>query len=649
LYYKTDHSLSHGVFLDKQQDKLMEVPQAIKEYFTNNSQLLFNENDIEKEHSGYIENHPDFWLVTMRPILTSDGDGPVNGTLVFGQMFDETKMSKISALVGLEVDKYDIDENYDNPALTKALHYWSSNSFQSEYIDKTEAKTARSFQFARDILGNPTLILETITPRSIYNIGQKTTHEMLWVATISMIICLWVIIIVLEILIMSPIKQLSLEVESSAQLQSTKRKVTESSKDEIGKLARRINALFKQIASSETQIQQTLNDLSNTQFQLVQSQKLESIGKLASGISHDFNNLLGSIMGYASLLIHKFKEDSKTVKKLEIILSSAQKGAKLTKELLGFSRQGKFEKKKINIIETLYEIEKILAPQLKLKGITFNIDCDANIHLIEADPTQLIQVIMNLCINAFDAISSTDGTIKVSVKNEEIKSPQKIFNEIIKAGSYVKINLSDNGQGISENVIHRIFDPFFTTKEVGKGTGLGLSMAFGIIKNHGGYIDVKSQPQQGTHFIIWLPKATNIDKETSVNSIDMKETSQSCLKGKTILVVDDDENMRSLSTDILTQYDAHVILAKDGVEAVKLFTQNLASIDTILLDIIMPKKDGLSTYEEMRKANPHIPIVFASGYAQDTIIQKIKNIENSIFIQKPYDDQTLIQAVSSVT
>lgn len=300
------------------------------------------------------------------------------------------------------------------------------------------------------------------------------------------------------------------------------------------------------------------------QAQLQQAQKMESIGQLAGGIAHDFNNLLGGILGYSYLLKSKLKHDESLYKKLSIIESSAKRGAKLTQELLGFARKGNYEKKTFDIHDSIKEAVILLEKTLP-KNISILTDFDDKLGLIEADSSQIVQIMINLGINARDAMPH-GGELKFKTNNTYLDSDFCLKHNI-EPGPYIKVIVSDTGQGIPQEIQSKIFEPFFTTKEVGKGTGLGLSMIYGIVQNAQGLILVESEINKGTNFILYLPRIdTSSTKKETENSEDSTSTSPQIDKG--ILIVDDESIMRSLAQDILEEYGAQVFTANDGNQAV---------------------------------------------------------------------------------
>ncbi|MFC1563600.1 PAS domain S-box protein [candidate division KSB1 bacterium] len=372
--------------------------------------------------------------------------------------------------------------------------------------------------------------------------------------------------------------------------------------------------------------------------QLFQSQKMESIGRLAGGVAHDFNNILTGIMGYSELLKLRYADtSSKEGFAADVIFTGATRAADLTKQLLGFARGGKYNPNPINI-NTLIEDTVRVSEKIFEKNIKVEYDFEENINTVEADENQINQVLTNLIINAKDAMPH-GGRLTFKTENINIKYENRNVNSEVKTGSYVKISIIDNGVGMTKKVKDSIFEPFFSTKGKGKGTGLGLATVYGIIKNHNGHIDVYSEPGEGTLITLWLPK--------SGKKIMKERTEKPVIKGKaTILVVDDEEHVRDLSKEILERLGYKIYLAGDGKDAVRVYNEKKDEIDLVLLDMVMPEMAGRETNFELRKINPDIRILLASGYSQNETATEILSEGVIGFIQKPFSILELSKAVS---
>ncbi|MBI5602663.1 MAG: PAS domain S-box protein [Deltaproteobacteria bacterium] len=377
--------------------------------------------------------------------------------------------------------------------------------------------------------------------------------------------------------------------------------------------------------------------------QLLQAQKMESIGNLAGGIAHDFNNLLGGILGYASFVKKKMSPEDPLYHSINSIERTAGQAAELTRQLLGFARRGKYQVKPINCNALIQDLVQFLGRTID-KRITLEVDLNPRLNLIEGDEAQLQQSLINICLNARDAMPS-GGILKIVTDNYALSPDHLLIQRGWKEGVYVRITISDNGSGMTQEVQTQIFEPFFTTKEPGRGTGLGLSMVYGIIQNHGGVIDVKSALDQGTTFEILLPSIADIMIQEEV----LPSRPIISPKGsETILIVDDEEIIRQLGADILEDVGYKVILASRGEEAIPLYRQKRKDIGLVVLDVVMPGLGGKETFRKLREINPNIKVLLSSGYSTDGEVGEILKEGVSGLIQKPYKDEELIGKVREI-
>ena len=380
------------------------------------------------------------------------------------------------------------------------------------------------------------------------------------------------------------------------------------------------------------------------ELQLRQSQKMEAVGHLTGGIAHDFNNILTAIIGYASLLQMKMKEDEPLRSNVEQILGAAARAAALTQSLLAFSRRQIINPKPVNMNEIVNRAEKLLV-RIIGEDIELETILAAEDPIIIADDGQIEQVLMNLATNARDAMPD-GGLLSIKTELTEIDEQYIKTHSFGKVGDYVLLSVSDTGVGIDEKIRDQIFDPFFTTKEVGKGTGLGLSMAYGIVKQHDGYINWHSEPGKGTTFKIYFPLSR------TVPSVDFRETREAVpdvIGGtETILIAEDDAAVRKLTKDILEQSGYTVIEAIDGDDTIKVFMENEEKIRFLILDVIMPKKNGREAYEEIKRINPDMKALFISGYTANVIHKKGILDKSFNFILKPVSPTELLRKVREV-
>ncbi|MBI3813656.1 MAG: MEDS domain-containing protein [Nitrospinae bacterium] len=384
-----------------------------------------------------------------------------------------------------------------------------------------------------------------------------------------------------------------------------------------------------------------ITDKKKLEDQLRHAQKMEAVGQLAGGIAHDFNNILTTIIGYGDFLRDETPEGSSLKTYADQILTAADNAAGLTRGLLAFSRKQVIATKPVNLNEIIRRVEKLL---LRLIGedIELKTALTEKDLTIMADRGQIEQVLMNLCANARDAMPN-GGILTIDTGFIEIDDAFIKAHGFGKEGMYALISVADTGMGMDEKTRERIFEPFFTTKGPGRGTGLGLSTAYGIIKNHDGYINCYSEMGKGTIFRIYLPI-------TKAGIEDAKAAALPPLRGgtETVLIAEDDADVRKLMKDVLIGFGYRVIEAADGEAALKAFKENMDKLRIIILDVIMPKKCGKEVYQEIKKMSPDIKAVFTSGYTED-IIKKTGILEEGLnFISKPVSPSELLRKVREV-
>jgi len=371
--------------------------------------------------------------------------------------------------------------------------------------------------------------------------------------------------------------------------------------------------------------------------QLFQAQKMESIGRLAGGVAHDFNNILSGIMGYAELLKIQFDDPTTPEgKAANIILKGSEEAANLTKQLLGFAKGGKYNPEPIDINEIIKETANVLEKIFE-KNIILEYDFDKDLDLIIADKNQMYQVLTNLMINAKDAMPEGG---KLTFSTEDIYIDKEFAKRYpqFKSGNYIKLSVTDTGIGMTKEIKNHVFEPFFTTKKEGEGTGLGLSMVYGIIKNHNGHINCYSEPGKGTTFTIYLPVT---EKKTR-----KKETKEEIITGsETIMVVDDEEELRYLIKAQLNKLGYNVILASNGKEAVEIYKNNKNEIDIVLLDIVMPKQSGRETYRKLKDINKDVKVILMSGFSRNGRAAEILKEGVLRFLQKPFKMKELSESI----
>jgi PAS domain S-box-containing protein len=373
--------------------------------------------------------------------------------------------------------------------------------------------------------------------------------------------------------------------------------------------------------------------------QLLQAQKLEAIGTLAGGVAHDFNNLLMGIQGHASLMLYDLDCSHPHFEPLQNIEKQVRNGAHLASQLLGYARKGKYDVQPINLNHLVEETADAFGRTRK--GIVIHYELASNLGSIEADQGQIEQVLLNLYINAADAMVGGGRLILMTENVSDVEMRGKMYDP--KPGAYVLLSVTDTGNGMAKETQERIFEPFFTTKEMGKGTGLGLASVYGIIKGHGGYIDVDSEIGRGTTFQIYLPASRKTTTEKAA------ETPENIFGGKeTILLVEDEAMVLDVSVKMLGKMGYTVLSAKNGSEAIKAYNQNQKTIDMVILDMVLPEMDGGQVYDRLKEIHSDVKVLLASGYSVDSQAKQILSRGCNGFIQKPFNIKELSSKIKGV-
>lgn len=406
-----------------------------------------------------------------------------------------------------------------------------------------------------------------------------------------------------------------------------------------------VGAVPVEISPGEISVVVVFDDISDRkklEAQYLQAQKMESVGILAGGIAHDFNNILSAITGFSHLVLRKMPPEDPLRKHIDQIVNASQRATALTRELLLFSRKQPGDYSPIDLNSLLEQFKSFLLRTLGAE-IRLLFEPSQQILPIRGDGQQLQQVIINLAINARDAMPQ-GGTLHIASLHVELEKPLPSYRINIPSGSYARLTISDEGTGIDTKTLDSIFDPFFTTKAVGKGTGLGLAVAYGIIQQHKGFIRVESAPGKGTCFFIYLPLTDDIVcVDTQQSSAEHSDQGT-----ETILLAEDEPHVRAVLTEILETAGYQVLSAADGAEAVRRFQEHQDQIQLLLFDIMMPHLNGKEAADQIRRQRPDMPLLYLSGYAPDSLQQRIKADFDSRCLLKPVEPQELLAAIRDI-
>ncbi|MBF2070333.1 hybrid sensor histidine kinase/response regulator [Fischerella thermalis] len=373
--------------------------------------------------------------------------------------------------------------------------------------------------------------------------------------------------------------------------------------------------------------------------QFLRAQRLESIGTLASGIAHDLNNVLAPILMTAQLLESQLN-DERSKRLLPILINNAKRGANLVKQVLSFTRGMEGDRTLLQLKHIVREIQQVIRETFP-KSIDVYTSIPPSLWTIYGDATQLHQVLMNLCVNARDAMPN-GGTLTICAENFLVDENYARMHLDAQVGAYVAITVADTGVGIAPEIIDRIFEPFYTTKEFGKGTGLGLSTVLGIVKSHGGFVSVYSEIGKGSQFKVFLPA------QQTPESLEEPEKELPTGNGELILVVDDEDSIRDITKTSLETHNYKAITASDGIEAIALYAEHRDEISVVLTDMLMPSMDGLTTIRTLKKINPNVKIIAVSGLASTEKVNAAADIGVKAFLSKPYTAKQLLQTIGVV-
>jgi len=373
--------------------------------------------------------------------------------------------------------------------------------------------------------------------------------------------------------------------------------------------------------------------------QLLQTQKMEAIGRLAGGISHDFNNLLGVILGNAEMMLKAAPPDASYIERVEQIKLAGEEAASVTRQLLAFARQQVSEPQLLNLNTVLTDLEPLLR-RIVEEHIRLELALARNLGEVRNDRSQLAQVILNLVANARDAMAK-GGRLTIETSNTYLSAEYAREHIDVSPGAYVQLSVTDSGQGMDKETVSRIFEPFFTTKHQGSGSGLGLATVYGIVRQSGGHIWVYSEPDKGTTFKIYLPLVLGAGEDETRN----RENEGAAKGSETILLVEDSKLLARVTRDFLVSAGYHVLLATEASEALRLAAEYPRRIHVLLTDVVMPHMNGKELAEELLRMRPQVKILYMSGHTAGVISQNAPLGEDVAFIEKPFTHEGLSRKI----
>ncbi len=419
-------------------------------------------------------------------------------------------------------------------------------------------------------------------------------------------------------------------------------RVEPTGQDEIGQLTGAFNRMLSTIEQRDADLRRANEEQRKLQQQLLQAQKMESIGRLAGGVAHDFNNLLTVVVGCTDLALRRLTEEHAAYPLLDNIRQATSQATGLTQRLLAFARRQVIEARLICLNDLLSETEKML--RTLIGGDVILVAAPgADLWVVKADANQLMQVLVNLTVNGRDAMPD-GGRLTIATSNVVLDAERASLEGALKPGEYVLLTVTDTGTGIPEEVQPHLFEPFFTTKEQGKGTGLGLAMCYGIVKQSGGLITFSTFPERGTQFRVYLPRAIGEVEPAAVpEGLSLKAPGR-----ETLLVVEDNELVRGTTVSLLRGHGYEVLECASGADALRRVEEHDGHIHLLVTDVVMPGMGGMEVADRIRSLRPDIGVLFVSGYTADEIIHRETFEDGVAFLQKPYTADILIRRVRQV-
>jgi signal transduction histidine kinase len=415
-----------------------------------------------------------------------------------------------------------------------------------------------------------------------------------------------------------------------AKLMVENRKYRQHLESEIKKRTSELEERTRALEIANEKLKKEMAERKRTETQLRQAQKMEAIGTLAGGIAHDFNNILFPIMGYTEMTLKNLPDDSRIRRNLEGVLKAATRAKDLVRQILAFSRHTDLKQKYLMIQPIIKEALKLLRATLPAT-IEIREDINKECGPVFASPTQIHQIMMNLCANAYHAMRETGGVLEVKLTDIRLGPEDIPFYPAVSSGSYLKLSVSDTGHGMTKDIMEKIFDPYFTTKDTGEGTGLGLSVVHGIVRNHNGHITVYSEPGKGTVFHIYLPLFT----ETFITPDVMPEEEQPPGGNEKILLIDDEEQIVDMEREMLEHLGYHVTGITKSLEALEVFRRAKDDFDLVITDMTMSHMTGAELSREILRIRPDIPIILCTGFSELVTEEKARKMGIREYVMKP--------------
>jgi PAS domain S-box-containing protein len=444
------------------------------------------------------------------------------------------------------------------------------------------------------------------------------------------------------VLVFSAIRDITLQKQAQKEIAEAKQSLEIRVRERTAELLRSNQTLQAEIAHRELAQKQRDEEQARSkglELQLIQTQRMEAVGRLAGGVAHDFNNLLGVILGNSELLLQNASLDKAASERIQEIKMAGEEATSVTRQLLAFSCQQVFEPQILDLNAVLQDLQPLLIRIIR-ESIHFEMGLGQQVGRIKIDRSQLAQIILNLVANARDAMTA-GGRLKMETSNIDLGESYSHEHVDVRPGPYVQLSVTDTGSGMDRETVSRIFEPFFTTKEKGRGSGLGLATVYGIVRQSGGHIWVYSEPGLGTTFKIYFPRVTEV---TDSLPHAIRKTGASTAS-ETILIVEDSRLLAKVTRDFLESDGYEVLLASNPREALRIAEDHHAPIHLLLTDVVMPDMNGRELAEHLLAKRPEMRVLYMSGYTNGILSEHAFRAEDAPFIEKPFSHEALSQKV----
>jgi signal transduction histidine kinase len=639
LIVSTSGELVYGRVFDPEGQARMPSPDGLVAQIG----ALLPLNDVDSYHLGILDLAEGPMLLSVRPVLTSEDQGPVGGTFVMGRILDAQLVQHLTDILQMSFSLYRLDPpptTDDSESLPESLYT------QDVVVQPLDQSTVAGYAPVRDIFDQPTFVLQVDQPRDVYAQGLVTVRYFLIAGLVVALAFAGIVFVVLDRWVLRRLAHLSSNVGQIAARGDFARRVSGDGKDEMAALAGSVNELLRAIETTQDQLKhdgaqrlQAEEEKRRLQEQLLQAQKTEAIGRLTAGIAHDFNNVLAAMNGFAELLQMEMSPQDPLQRHVTRILEAGHHAADLVRQLMAFGRKQVMDMKVLDLNAVVSSMNSMLQRVIG-EDIQLEMMLAADLWPVKVDLAQLQQVIVNLAVNARDAMPG-GGRMAVATANVLLDRDSFEHGSEVRPGDYAMLSIRDTGCGMSPEIQARIFEPFFTTKELGQGTGLGLSTVYGIMKQSGGHIHVDSQVGSGTTFQIYLPRT----REAAGLPTPTGPAARSASGAETILLAEDEPAVREATCRLLESQGYRVIEAGSGAEALQKAVVGADHIHLLVTDVAMAGMNGQTLSAHLTGRWPDMKVLFVSGYAEDVAALRGMLRPGVAFLQKPFSAADLARKV----